>query len=156
MNSIENFSLSFSHFPEGFRIRGNFISKPILYLSCLINAIIMANTSFELFDLKVEVIEGEKPFVCSHQLGDAFEVRGENLHFKSDHPFSLYALSALLPLLPTKQRPLNPVDWMATDHIIACPDPHCGARFKISRIGKRVFERSDTTIVPLPEINDWA
>lgn len=116
----------------------------------------MPSTSFELYDLKVEVIEGEKPFVCSHQLGDAFEVRGENLYFKSDGPFSLYALSALLPLLPTKQRPLNPVDWMATDHIIACPDPHCGARFKISRIGKRVFERSETTIVPLPEINDWA
>jgi uncharacterized repeat protein (TIGR04076 family) len=116
----------------------------------------MSTTSFELFDLKVEVIEGDKPFVCNHQLGEAFEVKGENLHFKSDRPFSMYALSAILPLLPTKQRPLNPIDWMATDHIIACPDPHCGARFKISRIGKRVFERSDTTIVPLPEINDWA
>jgi len=133
------------------------IYKCIFYLSSFHKKIkSMSNSSFELYDLKVEVIEGEKPFVCSHQLGDAFEVRGENLHFKSDRPFSLYALSALLPLLPTKQRPLNPFDWMATDHIIACPDPHCGARFKISRIGKRVFERSDTTVVPLPEINDWA
>jgi len=45
---------------------------------------------------------------------------------------------------------------MATDHIIACPDPHCGARFKISRIGKRIYNRADTTIVPLPEDNkDW-
>lgn len=111
--------------------------------------------TFELYDLKVEVIEGDKPFVCSHKVGDAFEVRGENLHFKADRPFSLYALAALLPLLPTKQRPLNAFDWMATDHIIACPDPHCGARFKISRIGKQVFERSATTVVPLPDKNDW-
>jgi uncharacterized repeat protein (TIGR04076 family) len=116
----------------------------------------MSAPSFELYDLKVEVIEGDKPFVCNHQVGDAFEVRGENLYFKTDKPFSLYALAALLPLLPTKQRPLNQYDWMATDHIIACPDPHCGARFKISRIGKQTFERAATTVVPLPEHNDWA
>jgi len=115
----------------------------------------MSEATFHLYDLKVEVIEGDKPFVCSHQVGDAFEVRGENLYFKTDHPFSLYALSALLPLLTPKQRPLQQYDWMATDHIIACPDPNCGARFKISRIGKREFKRSDTTVVPLPENNDW-
>jgi uncharacterized repeat protein (TIGR04076 family) len=116
----------------------------------------MGAPSFDLYNLKVEVIEGDKPFVCSHQVGDAFEVHGENLHFKADKPFSLYALAALLPLLPAKQRPLNQYDWMATDHIIACPDPHCGARFKISRIGKKTFERTATTVVPLPEHNDWA
>lgn len=116
---------------------------------------IMSEATFYLYDLKVEVIEGEKPFVCSHQLGDAFEVRGENLHFKTERPFSLYVLAALLPLLTPKQRPLNQYDWMATDHIIACPDPHCGARFKISRIGKRMYDRSAATIVPLPEQNDW-
>ncbi len=114
----------------------------------------MKNQSFVLYDLKVEVIEGDKPFVCSHKIGDAFEVRGENIHFLKDKPFSLYTLAALLPLLPSKQRPLNQFDWMATDHIIACPDPHCGARFKISRIGKSTFKRSDTTIIPLPEDND--
>lgn len=110
---------------------------------------------FKLYDLKVETIEGDKPFVCSHQVGEAFELRGENLYFKTDRPFSLYALAALLPLLPAKQRPLHQFDWMATDHIIACPDPHCGARFKISRIGTHLVERSSTTIVPLPEKNEW-
>lgn len=116
----------------------------------------MSTPSFELYDLKVEVILGDKPFVCSHQVGDAFEVRGENLYFRTDKPFSMYALAALLPLLPTKQRPLNQYDWMATDHIMACPDPHCGARFRISRIGRKTFERAATTVVPLPEHNDWA
>lgn len=110
---------------------------------------------FILYDLKVETIAGDRPFVCGHQLGDSFEVQGESLIFPSGKPFSLYALAALLPLLPAKQRPLDPFDWMATDHIIACPDPHCGARFKISRLGKRFFQRSATTVVPLPENNDW-
>jgi uncharacterized repeat protein (TIGR04076 family) len=116
----------------------------------------MNEHSFILYDLKVETIEGDKPFVCKHQVGDSFEVHGENLIFKNERPFSLYALASLLPLLPPKQRPLNQYDWMATDHIIPCPDPECGARFKISRIGKRTLKRSDTTIVPLPEDNDWA
>lgn len=115
----------------------------------------MRDHKFKLYDLKVETIEGDKPFVCGHTVGHSFEVRGENLHFKTEEPFSLYALAALLPLLPTKQRPLNRYDWMATDHIIACPDPHCGAQFKISRIGKQTFDRDDTTIVPLPDQNDW-
>lgn len=111
---------------------------------------------FHLYDLRIETIEGDKPFVCSHEVGESFEVRGENVIFKTNKPFSLYALAALLPLIPAKQRPLNQIDWMATDHIIACPDPHCGAQFKISRIGKRTFQRSETTVVPLPENNDWA
>lgn len=115
----------------------------------------MTDQKFTLYDLRVETIEGDKPFVCGHELGSSFEVRGENLFFETDKPFSLYALSALLPLLPTKQRPLNEYDWMATDHVIACPDPHCGARFRISRIGKQVFTRSDTTIEPLLENNPW-
>ena len=113
----------------------------------------MNEPQFTLYDLRVEVIEGDRPFVCSHELGSAFEVRGENLVF--DGPFSLYALSALLPLLPAKQRPLQEYDWMATDHVIACPDPHCGAKFRISRIGRQTVTRADTTIEPLPEHNPW-
>ena len=115
----------------------------------------MNDPEFTLYDLRVETIEGDRPFVCSHVVGSAFEVRGENLHFESDRPFSLYALAALLPLLPAKQRPLDEYDWMATDHVIACPDPHCGGRFRISRIGKRVFRRDDTTVEPLPGNNPW-
>ena len=33
---------------------------------------------------------------------------------------------------------------------IACPDPHCPTRFRITRLGKRVFRHIDTTAVPLP------
>ena len=115
----------------------------------------MSEHSFTLYDLRVETIEGDRPFVCSHEVGSGFEVRGENIHLDAGKPFSLYALAALLPLLPPKQRPLNEFDWMATDHVIACPDPHCGARFRISRIGRQVVRRDDTTVEPLPENNPW-
>lgn len=104
---------------------------------------------FSLYDLKVEVIEGDKPFVCSHHVGDYFEVIGENLVFSDTNSFSMYALSALLPLLPAKQRVLHKNDWMLSDTIIACPDPNCGARFKITRCGIRTFSHSACTVVPL-------
>ena len=115
----------------------------------------MNQDSFDLYDLKVEVMTGDKPFVCSHRPGDAFEVHGENLVFPKEGAFSMYALSALLPLLPTKQRPLQTADWMSTDHVIACPDPHCGARFRITRIGKKTVRRDTTTVVPSDSPDAW-
>jgi uncharacterized repeat protein (TIGR04076 family) len=62
---------------------------------------------------------------------------------------SLYALAALLPLLPAKQRPTHPHDWMTTDDEVACPDPRCGARFRITRGSRRTFRHSEVTAVPL-------
>lgn len=38
-------------------------------------------------------------------------------------PFCLYALQAVLPLLPAMQRELTPDDWMAKENVIVCPDP---------------------------------
>ncbi|MEO0974029.1 MAG: TIGR04076 family protein [Pseudomonadota bacterium] len=106
---------------------------------------------FELWDLRVEVVGDPAQMVCAHQPGAAFEVHGENLVFGEGRAsFSLYALSALLPLLPAKQRMTHPHDWMTTDTDIACPDPHCGARFRITRIGRSTFRHSETTAVPLP------
>ena len=105
---------------------------------------------FELYDLRVDVIAGERPMVCSHRVGHAFDVRGENLVFASDAAFSMYSLAALLPLLPAKQRETHPNDWMTTDADIACPDPNCGGRFRITRTARRAFCHSDVTVVPLP------
>ena len=105
--------------------------------------------SFMLYDLKVEVVGSEKPMVCSHREGDYFLVIGENLVFPENNSFSMYALSALLPLLPAKQRVLDQNDWMLSDSVIACPDPNCGARFKITRIGKRKFSHGARTVEPL-------
>jgi uncharacterized repeat protein (TIGR04076 family) len=106
--------------------------------------------SFELYDLRVEVVATDRPMVCGHRAGDWLEVRGEELSLPAGQSFSLYALAALLPLLPAKQRPTHPHDWMTTDADIACPDPHCGGRFRITRLGRRGFRHRDVTAVPLP------
>ena len=106
--------------------------------------------AFDLYDLRVEVIATERPMVCGHRAGDWFEVRGENLTLPAGQGFSIYALAALLPLLPAKQRPTHPHDWITTDAEIACPDPNCGARFRITRLATRTFRHSEVTAVPLP------
>ena len=86
--------------------------------------------TFTLYDLKVEVVATDRPF-------------------QKDTSFSMYSLSALIPLLPAKQRPLDPNDWMLSDTEIACPDPNCGARFKITRVGKRIQSHGQCTVVPI-------
>ena len=105
---------------------------------------------FELWDLRVEVVGDQSGMVCSHTVGDYFTVCGENLRLPPGQAFSMYALAAILPLLPAKQRMTHAHDWMTTDAEIACPDPHCAARFRITRTGKSVFRHGETTRVPLP------
>ena len=67
--------------------------------------------TFTLYDLKVEVVATDRPMVCSHKAGDYFLVQGENLVFPKDTSFSMYSLSALLPVLPAKtemrEQPVN-------------------------------------------------
>jgi uncharacterized repeat protein (TIGR04076 family) len=104
---------------------------------------------FQLYDLRVEVVRGNAPMVCNHAEGDYFELSGENLSFPAGQTFPLYPLAAILPVLPAKQRETAPNDWMTTDMEIACPDPLCGARFRITRTGTTTFRHSDITLVPL-------
>ncbi len=108
-----------------------------------------ASDEFTLYDLRVEVVEGPRDMVCDHRVGDYFELSGENLSFPPGQTFPLYPLAALLPLLPAKQRETHANDWMTTDTDVACPDPNCGARFRITRVGRTSFRHSDVTVVPL-------
>ncbi len=107
--------------------------------------------TFELHDLKVEVTapEGARLY-CGAKPGDYFELRGEMLHLPPAQGFSIYSIAAVLPLLAAKQRPTDAADWMTTDAEVACPDPNCPSRLRITRIGKRVFRHEDTTAVPMP------
>ena len=107
--------------------------------------------TFTLYDLRVEVVEGRGAMVCNHKIGDFFELSGEELSLPPGQTFSIYALAALLPLLPAKQRQTDANDWMTTDTEIACRDPHCGALFRISRVRERTFRHSEVTVVPLPD-----
>jgi uncharacterized repeat protein (TIGR04076 family) len=114
-----------------------------------IDLTVQESDEFLLYDLRVEVIAGDKPMVCNHAIGDYFELSGENLTLPSGQSFPIYPLAALLPLLPAKQRETHPYDWMTTDMEVACPDPLCGARFRITRTGQTVFRHADVTRVPL-------
>ena len=103
---------------------------------------------FWLYDLRIEtVLDGRTP-VCRHIEGEAFRMEGETLVFEAGTRVSAYALAALLPLLPAKQRPTDPADWMSTDAEVACPDPHCGGRFRVTRTGRRTFRHAETTGLP--------
>lgn len=104
--------------------------------------------AFWLYDLKVETVLGDRQPVCRHIEGESFRVEGETLVFEAGQRVSMYALAALLPLLPAKQRDTDPNDWMSTDAEIACPDPHCGGRFRVTRTARRWFRHSQTTGLP--------
>lgn len=105
----------------------------------------MADDQFTLYDLRVEVVQGDGPMVCGHEAGDYFDVSGEMVTLPPGQGFPLYPLAAILPLLPAKQRETHPNDWMTTDMEIACPDPLCGARFRITRTGTATFRHADVT-----------
>ncbi|MCZ6915512.1 MAG: TIGR04076 family protein [Gemmatimonadetes bacterium] len=110
-----------------------------------------SNDEFTLYDLKVEVAECRAGWemVCNHEIGDYFELSGENLTLPPGQSFPLYPLAALLPLLPAKQRETHVHDWMTSDTDIACPDPNCGAIFRITRTGTTTFRHGDVSAVPL-------
>ena len=109
-----------------------------------------ADDSFELYDLRVEAIVPEgAPIYCGAKAGDHFELAGEMLRLPPGQPFSIYSLAAVLPLLAPKQRAPHPNDWMTSDAEVACPDPNCGSRLRIVRLGKRRFRHAETTAVPL-------
>ena len=107
---------------------------------------------FDLWDLRVEVVAppGAKIW-CGAKVGDHFDLQGEMLRLPEGQGFSIYSLAAVLPLLSAKQRITDPADWMSTDSEIACPDPNCPSRLRITRTGRRRFSHHETTAVPMPE-----
>ena len=107
----------------------------------------MAGT-FKLYDLKVEIVKVKEGLedVCNHHLGDYFEVSGENVSIPPGKTFSMYALAAVLPLLPAKQRVTHEHDWMTFDDLVMCPDPHCEAVMRITRTGVREFRTEEVTV----------
>ena len=106
---------------------------------------------FELYDLRVDLICPDgAPIYCGAKPGDHFELRGEMLTLPPGQGISIYSLAAVLPLLAAKQRPSHRNDWMTSDAEVACPDPNCGSRLRISRLGRRRFSHAATTAVPLP------
>jgi uncharacterized repeat protein (TIGR04076 family) len=105
-----------------------------------------AGDRFALHDLRVTVVAIEGRPVCGLAVGDYFEVtESSRVRIPEGKHFCLYALSAVLPLLPAKQRALDPADWLARDSLVACPDPDERLIMRIERIGRRELRTGDLT-----------
>jgi uncharacterized repeat protein (TIGR04076 family) len=74
-------------------------------------------------DLRVVVKEVKGKCTSGMQPGDRFFLRSGRLYIPPGRHFCLYALHAVLPLLPAKQRPLADEDWLKGATEAICPDP---------------------------------
>ncbi len=84
-------------------------------------------------DLAVVVEEVRGKCTSGMKPGDSIDLRSGRLYLPPGGHFCLYALQALLPLLPAKQRPLHEGDWMAEEHHVICPDPAGNVIMRIDR-----------------------
>jgi uncharacterized repeat protein (TIGR04076 family) len=105
-----------------------------------------ASDDMELYDLRVTVDSISGRPVCGLAVGDYFEVtESSRLRLPPGGHFCVYALAAVLPLLPAKQRQLPASDWLEQDSLVACPDPEERLVMRITRTGRRSMRSSDLT-----------
>ncbi len=103
-------------------------------------------SEFKIFDLRVTVHEIKGRSVCGMQVGDYFELtESSKLRIPADKHFCIYALNAVLPLLPAKQRLLGENDWLEKDVLVACPDPEEQLIMRIERINRRIMNSDNLT-----------
>ena len=101
---------------------------------------------FDLYDLRVTVVAIEGRSVCGLEVGDFFELtESSRVRIPDGKHFCLYALQSVLPLLPPKQRVLDPNDWLEHDTLVACPDPEERLIMQIERINRRTMTTSELT-----------
>jgi len=99
-----------------------------------------------LYDLRVTVERIEGRSVCGLEVGDFFELtESSRVRIPEGRHFCLYALQAVLPLLPAKQRRLADDDWLERDSLVACPDPDERVIMRIERIGERLLDSDELT-----------
>jgi uncharacterized repeat protein (TIGR04076 family) len=103
-------------------------------------------TEMRLYDVRVTVERIEGRSVCGLEVGDWFEVtESSRVRIPEGRHFCLYALSAVLPLIPAKQRQLAVEDWLERDNLVCCPDPDERVVMRIERIGERTLTTEDLT-----------
>jgi uncharacterized repeat protein (TIGR04076 family) len=103
---------------------------------------------FELYDLTVVVETIAGNCTCNMSEGDHFYMRGGKISLPDGADFCIYAVQAVLPLLPAKQRRNHPADWMETDTRVVCPDPACRLTMRIDRTGARVLNHDEVSPIP--------
>jgi uncharacterized repeat protein (TIGR04076 family) len=100
----------------------------------------------DLYDLRVTVEEIKGRSVCGLSVGDYFELTNSSqLRLPPGGHFCVYALAAVLPLLPAKQRDLPAGDWLERESLVACPDPEERLIMRITRAARRPLRSSDLT-----------
>jgi len=103
-------------------------------------------TEMRLHDLRVTVERIEGRSVCGLEVGDWFEVtESSRVRIPNGKHFCLFALSAVLPLLPAKMRSLPDGDWLEQDSLVCCPDPDERLVMRIERLGERTLRTEDLT-----------
>ena len=106
----------------------------------------MSEADMELYDLRVTVDSIEGRPVCGLAVGDYFELTNSSqLRLPDGRHFCMYALAAVLPLLPAKQRQLPEADWLERESLVACPDPDERLIMRITRTGRRPLRSADLT-----------
>ena len=105
----------------------------------------LRDDQFELYDLTVVVEAIEGNCTCNMSVGDQFFMRSGKISLPDGADFCLYAIQAVLPLLPAKQRLNHPADWMETDSRVVCPDPACRLIMRIDRTNTRVLNHDDVS-----------
>ena len=99
-----------------------------------------------LFDLRVTVEHIDGRSVCGLEVGDFFEVtESSRVRIPEGKHFCLFAIHAVLPLLPAKMRRLPGEDWLEQDSLVACPDPDERLVMRIERIGERTLVTEELT-----------
>lgn len=104
-----------------------------------------SDDQFELHDLAVVVEAIEGNCTCNMRIGDCFYMRSGKISLPDGKDFCAYAMHAVLPFLPAKQRTNHPADWMETDTRVTCPDPACRLIMRIDRIGTRELRHDDVS-----------
>jgi uncharacterized repeat protein (TIGR04076 family) len=98
----------------------------------------------ELYDIRIVVDRIEGRSVCDMRPGDYAEVVNSS-QLRIPRHFCLYALNAVLPLIPAKQRRLPSGDWLETEGEVACPDPEERLIMRIERGPLCPLRSSDLT-----------
>ena len=107
---------------------------------------VTAMTEMRLYDLRVTVDRIEGRSVCGLEVGDYFEVtESSRVRIPEGKHFCLFAMQAVLLLLPAKMRRLPDEDWLEQDSLVACPDPDERLVMRIERIGERSLVTEELT-----------
>lgn len=105
----------------------------------------LQNAPFDLPALRVTLskesgeVAGSGVESRNSELGDYFEVVGEQVHIKPGAAFSMYNLASLLPLLAGAQHAKDPNDWFTKLRHVRSVDPSCGSKFEFEHLGPVTF-----------------